>query len=402
MSPTKRVKLSDSSRPPANGTLRDGLVAELPPVKLAVSPTIQKWLVNEHFRSQRVLEKNYPLWSRRRLNYWSTPRLSGSGACLVLTNRGSSDLANQLRFEEEYTKTHPPDAATPYKPPPSRGIVVNPSFVEWMQGLPTGWTSVSADVGAPTAAPQTQRLRTLDLFTGCGGLTLGLHQWCQAVGYCEVHPKYRAILEARIESGHLDTAEVFTDINEVNAAGLLVGGVGEVDLICAGFPCQNISNAGDKRGLEGTKTSLFYQVVRLIGEVRPPYVLLENVSAITCKGMSYVLRTVVESMDCLGYDAQWGIFEARQAGAPHRRKRWFLLATRRDVGPERLRSLVPSLSSEQQAAMSQSWLPEPALEQRLLSGSQKDTKVRLETMGNMVCVKQAELAFRYLAHGGLR
>jgi len=359
-------------------------------------------MINEGLRSDRVKEENYPTWETKVLSYWATPRLSGSGACRVLTKRGAGDLSNQLRFEADYVKRYPDES--------SRGIVVNPTFAEWMQGLPHDWTSTTL---RPTEhvverLPLARRIVALDLFTGCGGLTLGLHPWVQAVGYCEFNTKYAEILRARINSHHLDHATIFPDVKTLTKFDLaqdpvinaLPDGVDTIDLLCAGFPCQNISNAGDRRGFQGEKSSLFYEVRRLIQELRPRYVFLENVSAITCASMAPVLSTVVTSLDTDGYDAQWGVFEARHAGAPHRRKRWFLFATRRDVDVEALRATVPPLSASEQAAMALTWAPAPSLDERLLPGAAKDTRIRLETMGNMVCVPQAALAFRFLVHGG--
>ena len=404
--PAKRRKREQSDGVPPNGTLQHGAVRKVSGSKPLVSaPHRNIQIVNEGFRSEallrdgtpRVPPANYPTWQSKTLGYWATPRLSGSGACCALTKRGAGDLATQLRFEASYAAAHPGDPSNPTKPPSDRGNVVNPGFVEWMMGLPSGWTSTAPMTPSPSPTVP-HRIRTLDLFTGCGGLTLGLHPWCQSTAYCEVHPKYRAILEARVASSQLDNAPIFNDVKTLHGSDLDAS----IEMIVAGFPCQNISNAGDKTGLQGPKSGLFFEVARLISSLKPPYVLLENVSAITSAGMADVLRTVVSTLDDAGYDAQWGLFEARHAGAPHRRKRWFLLACRRDVGWERLRSLVPAMSVQEQAHLAKTWQPEPTLDERLLFGCGSDTKTRLETMGNMVCTAQAALAFRYLVHGGLQ
>jgi len=388
-------------KPPPCGVLRNGEFSVAHAVSFESRPPLGKHMKNEGLRSDRVKEKNYPTWETKELQYWATPRLHCSGACRVLTNRGAGDLATQLRFESEYVQRYPDES--------SRGIVVNPAFAEWMQGLPRDWTSpTSVPHALSSRLPEERRIVALDLFTGCGGLTLGLHPWVQAVGYCEFHTKYAEILRARINSHHLDHATIFPDVKTLTKEDLaqdpvikaLPDGVESIDLLCAGFPCQNISNAGDRRGFQGEKSSLFYEVRRLIQELNPRHVFLENVSAITCASMSPVLSTVVTSLDAEGYDAQWGVFEARHAGAPHRRKRWFLFATRRDADVEALRATVPPLSAALQAAMAQQWPPSPPLEERLLPHAAAAARIRLETMGNMVCVPQAALAFRFLVHGG--
>jgi len=98
---------------------------------------------------------------------------------------------------------------------------------------------------------------------------------------------------------------------------------GRVDIIAAGFPCQDISVAGKQAGLgEGTRSGLYREVLRIAGVVRPRYLFLENVSAI----LSNWLGTVLGDLAALGYDARWLCIRASDVGAPHGRDRWWLLA----------------------------------------------------------------------------
>ena len=96
----------------------------------------------------------------------------------------------------------------------------------------------------------------------------------------------------------------------------------KVDLICGGFPCQDISNAGKRQGLDGERSGLFYEVVRIAQRLRPKYLLLENVSALLVRGFGDVLRELAS----LGYDAEWHCIPAAAVGAPHRRDRVFIVA----------------------------------------------------------------------------
>lgn len=91
--------------------------------------------------------------------------------------------------------------------------------------------------------------------------------------------------------------------------------------------CQDLSNAGKRAGLGGSRSGLFFEFARIVGEVRPRYVLIENVSALVNRGLSVVLGTLAE----LGYDAEWDVLGADDFGAPHRRKRLFVIGHRRDV-----------------------------------------------------------------------
>ena len=96
----------------------------------------------------------------------------------------------------------------------------------------------------------------------------------------------------------------------------------EVEIIYGGFPCQDISVAGKGKGLEGERSGLFFQIMRLVSEIRPPFLFLENVPAITTRG----LGTVTSEITKAGYDCRWTTRSAAEVGANHRRERWWLLA----------------------------------------------------------------------------
>ena len=154
------------------------------------------------------------------------------------------------------------------------------------------------------------------LFSGVGGLDLGLEHGLAAAGIhtrtlwqVEQNDYARAVL-----ARHWPHAERYTDVRTITASS-----VPPVDLLCGGFPCQDISVAGNGAGLAGARSGLFFEMVRVIRELRPRIVVLENVSAITSRG----LDTVLGEMAALGYDARWGGLRASEVGAPHRRERWF-------------------------------------------------------------------------------
>lgn len=95
-----------------------------------------------------------------------------------------------------------------------------------------------------------------------------------------------------------------------------------IEIIYGGFPCQDISNAGRREGLEGKRSGLFFEIIRLISEIRPRFVFLENVSAIPYRG----LGTITTEFAKLRYDCRWGILSAKDVGANHLRERWWLMA----------------------------------------------------------------------------
>jgi DNA (cytosine-5)-methyltransferase 1 len=158
----------------------------------------------------------------------------------------------------------------------------------------------------------------LDLFSGYGGISLGLRDWVRPVAYCEIERFAQAVLLSRMSNGEIERAPIWDDIRTLD--GLVFEG--NIDIIYGGFPCQDISVAGAGKGLGGERSGLFFEVCRLVEEIKPPFVFLENVPAIRTRG----LREVVRALTDLGYDCRWTRVSAAEVGAPHLRQRWFLLA----------------------------------------------------------------------------
>ncbi len=160
-------------------------------------------------------------------------------------------------------------------------------------------------------------LNGLDLFSGIGGLTLALEPWVRPVTYCENDRYAQAVLLSRIRERSLPYAPIWDDVRTLPARDLPA-----VDIVYGGFPCQDISCAGNGKGLVGERSGLFYELLRLVRETSPRFVFLENVPAIRTRG----LREVVGSLAELGFDCRWMLISAEEMGAPHKRSRWFLLA----------------------------------------------------------------------------
>jgi DNA (cytosine-5)-methyltransferase 1 len=159
-------------------------------------------------------------------------------------------------------------------------------------------------------------LNSLDLFSGIGGISYALQDYVCPIAYCEIDEYCRKVLSARFDSDDLARAPIYNDVKELQAKGL------DFDIITAGFPCQDISTAGLGKGLDGKRSGLFFEVIRLVEEASPPWVFLENVPAIRTRGLVTVIRAFTD----LGYDCRWTCVSAAEVGAPHLRKRWFLLA----------------------------------------------------------------------------
>lgn len=156
----------------------------------------------------------------------------------------------------------------------------------------------------------------LDLFSGIGGITIALSEWVQPIAYCEADRYCQAVLLSRMSDGRLPVAPIWDDVKTLRGDMLPT-----VDIIYGGFPCQDVSVAGAKKGLDGERTGLFREAIRLVRECRPQFVFLENVP-----GIRKYVPTVRQELEALGYDCRDGFLSAAEVGARHIRNRWWLLA----------------------------------------------------------------------------
>jgi len=160
-------------------------------------------------------------------------------------------------------------------------------------------------------------MNVLDLFSGIGGFSLGLERaGMTTVAFCEIDPYCRAVLRK-----HWPKVPQYDDVRTLTADTLRRDGIA-VDVICGGFPCQDVSFAGKRAGLEGARSGLWTEYARLIGELRPGFVIVENVPGLLSLGMGAVLG----DLSALGYDATWDCVPASAVGAPHRRDRVWVIA----------------------------------------------------------------------------
>jgi DNA (cytosine-5)-methyltransferase 1 len=160
-------------------------------------------------------------------------------------------------------------------------------------------------------------LNVLDLFSGIGGLSLGLERaGMRSAAFCEVEPYCRAVLRR-----HWPETPCYDDVRTLTAGRLRADGIA-INAIAGGFPCQDISYAGFGAGLAGDRSGLWFEYARLVGELGPDIVVVENVSALLDRGMGDVLGTLSD----LGYNAIWDTVSACSVGLTHMRRRVFIVA----------------------------------------------------------------------------
>tara|TARA_B100000900_G_C20529156_1_gene695569 strand:+ start:262 stop:1080 length:819 start_codon:yes stop_codon:yes gene_type:complete len=182
------------------------------------------------------------------------------------------------------------------------------------------------------------------LFAGIGGFELGLERaipgaytlWqVEQNNFCQ-----------KVLAKHWPEARIYEDVKNITK-----NNIEQVDILCGGFPCQDISIAGKGEGLNGKKSSLFWEFHRIIDELQPRAVIMENVPIINLRG----LGTVLGSLSEIGYDAEWCTLRASDFGAPHKRERWFCIAypssvfnnrwtpphSNQERSPQQSRNLIP-------------------------------------------------------------
>lgn len=191
------------------------------------------------------------------------------------------------------------------------------------------------------------------LFSGAGLCDLGL-EWAGMKHrfFCEVNPFCRSILRR-----HWPGIPIYEDVRELRGANLP-----PVDVLCGGFPCQDVSlaAAGKRKGITGKRSGLWHEYARLIEEIRPGYVIVENVPGLLAAGVEAVLQ----DMAAVGYDAEWEVLPAAAVGAPHRRERVFLVAYPHSDGRDPEHGVLSSLGRDVGEG-DQSWRVAPWLGVRI-------------------------------------
>jgi DNA (cytosine-5)-methyltransferase 1 len=173
-------------------------------------------------------------------------------------------------------------------------------------------------------------MRHLDLFSGYGGFTIPAHRlgW-ETIGFSEIDKYASAVLKFNFPN-----IENYGDITKIDFRQFN----GEVDLITGGTPCQDLSVAGKGKGLDGSRSGLYFEFIRAITESNPKYFIWENVKGSLSSSQGWDMARVQIEMEQAGYDIQWVVYNAKDFGVPQSRERIFSIGTRagsrREVLPE--------------------------------------------------------------------
>ncbi|EME7165555.1 DNA (cytosine-5-)-methyltransferase [Enterococcus faecium] len=176
-------------------------------------------------------------------------------------------------------------------------------------------------------------MKFLDLFAGIGGFRLGMESaGHECVGFCEIdkfaRTSYKAIHDTEEEVEMHDITTVSDEF---------VRGIGSVDVICGGFPCQAFSIAGKRKGFEDTRGTLFFEIARFASILRPKYLFLENVKGLLNHEGGATFETILRALDELGYDVEWQVLNSKDY-VPQNRERVFIIGHSRT---ERTRKVFP-------------------------------------------------------------
>lgn len=189
-------------------------------------------------------------------------------------------------------------------------------------------------------------LKFIDLFAGIGGFRFGMESAKhECVAFCEIDKFARASYKAI----HNTEGEIeLHDITQVTDEE--IRSIGHVDAICGGFPCQAFSIAGNRRGFEDTRGTLFFEIARFASILKPKYLFLENVKGLLNHDKGDTFEVILSALDELGYDVEWQVLNSKDFGVPQNRERVFIIGHLRG---QRGRKIFP-IGGESQSISNQS------------------------------------------------
>lgn len=243
-------------------------------------------------------------------------------------------------------------------------------------------------------------MKVLDLFSGIGGFSLGLERaGMETIAFCEFDKHAQAVLKK-----HWPNVPIFEDVRTLDGTQFR----GTIDVVCGGFPCQDLSLAGKKAGIGGDRSGLYREMLRIISECMPRYAIFENVTGLLSGNGGRWFAKFLYDLAEIGFDAEWHCIPASYVGAPHHRDRvWIIANSEKNGGSRASRKTGGETKGQDRNKAEQStehgeiqfmagkqsifngrkqteqkWRPEPAI-CRVVNGL-PDRLDRLERLGNSV------------------
>ena len=182
-------------------------------------------------------------------------------------------------------------------------------------------------------------MKFLDLFAGIGGFRLGMESaGHECIGFCEIDKFARASYKAIHDTeGEIELHDITTVSDDT------IRGIGNIDIICGGFPCQSFSIAGSRRGFEDTRGTLFFEIARFADILKPKYLFLENVKGLLNHDRGNTFKTILGALDGLGYDVEWQVLNSKNFSVPQNRERVFIIGHLRG---QRTRNVFPIIRED--------------------------------------------------------
>lgn len=169
-----------------------------------------------------------------------------------------------------------------------------------------------------------QKLKFIDLFAGIGGIRKGLELAAEAAGYnavCVFTSEIKPYAISVLKQNH-PNEEIYGDITQIIASD-----IPDFDILCAGFPCQAFSAAGNRKGFADTRGTLFFDVERILLEKKPKGFILENVEGLVNHDKGKTLKTILEHLTAIGYKVTYAVLNSKYFGVPQERKRIYIVGT---------------------------------------------------------------------------
>lgn len=387
-----KMKGQGVQKMPAHGWT-DGKVWKSMSLKLPRAPQLDLHVVSEGWNSDDGVKANGARRFRgeRVFRSWSTIRcFSATTAAAVdgnVSERGISDLANQIRFSKVYKQALIASGERP-------GRFLTPSVAEFISGLPIGWTSdARGAVCKPTvdaqwpAASHEAGIPSISLFSGVGGLDLALRRWFRPTEFVESSPYCRAVLASRMAEGNLPRVPISLDVCGFHPTS---DESQRAEVLTAGFPCQGVSAAGAQEGLGDARSGLVRSVFTTFDAIPTMRALvMENVAALMSKNKNCrkLLAYVVKECCKRGLVVYWATLSVHNVGLAMGRKRVFLFACKPGQESDFFKDLPPTLGSLIEAPWNaQNNIP---IEKWLSDRQGKTDRARLHSLGNIVVPQQA-------------